>query len=130
MKSIRAIALGLAVVAGLGVPTIAGGSSAAGMWEIENGEARYEVRYCGTGFELCAKLQWVRADVADNLNYRNYLGRDVAAQLRPVGPAEWRGKVTLDGQTVNGYVKLVDSQELSVTGCKFIFCETVSMFRI
>jgi hypothetical protein len=130
MKMIKPLVLGLALVAGLMAPTMAGGSNAAGLWEIENSEARYEVRYCGNGLELCARLSWVSPEVSDNQNYRNYLGKDVAARLRPVGPSQWRGAVTIDGQTVDGYVRLVDTQELAVTGCKVIFCETVSMYRL
>lgn len=109
-------------------PAAAGDLIPDGYWITEGQKARYLVTSCGEG-ALCAVLLWIRPDLRTARNTR-YLNTAIFENLPREGAASWRGEVTLEGRTFNGVVEMVGSDQMKVTGCVFILCDTVMMSRL
>lgn len=120
---------GLLAAAALAVPGAAQDVNPVGTWQLDSGESRFEVSLCGDGTQLCAELVWVHPDARDE-DYAQFLGQPVAAALQQSGPAQWRGRVTLEGRTVNGTVRMINADTLRVTGCVMAMCDSVTMVRV
>lgn len=99
-----------------------------GEWITEGDRAKYLVTSCGGG-NLCAVLLWIRPDLQNERNTK-YLNSSIFDNLPPQGEDAWAGEVTLEGRTFRGTVEMVDYDEMKVTGCVFILCDTVMMSRL
>jgi uncharacterized protein (DUF2147 family) len=99
-----------------------------GYWVTEGQKARYRVATCGRQ-QLCATLLWIRPDLRTARNVR-YINRSIFQYLPRQDESRWGGEVTLEGRTFQGVVELVDYDEMRVTGCVFIICDTVTMSRL
>lgn len=110
-----------AAFAAAGTPT--------GTWQTTTGESRFQVSLCGDGTQLCAKLVWLRDDVrtADNLPYLNTY---VLMGARRVVGDKWRGEADYLGETVKGTLSMVDSDTMTINGCKGLVCQKFTLTRI
>ncbi len=121
---------GSALLAGMVLSAVAAQASPVGLWEIEMGDSRYDVRMCGDGSQLCAELVWLGngADNPTNLPYLNTLLIDRAT---PAGAGEWRGILHLFGQTADGTITQVSDDQITLRGCvAFVLCKSYQMYRI
>lgn len=100
-----------------------------GTWQTTTGESRYKVSYCGDGTQLCAKLTWLRSDARTEENLA-YLNRYVVKGAAPAAANQWQGQVTYAGDTFAGNLTLTGSNSLKLSGCKGMFCKTMSFQRI
>jgi len=126
----RRIAAAAAALALLATPTLAAdiAKSPVGVWQTEQGDARFRVSLCGDGKQLCAKLTWLRQDVRSAENLR-YLNKYVVQGAMPVQANKWRGTVSYNGETLSGSVTLA-GDVMSLQGCKGIFCQSMSFQRL
>lgn len=104
-------------------------ASPEGRWQSATGESRYEISYCGSGAQLCAKLVWLRSDARTPENLA-VLNKYVMRGARPIAANKWRGTVHFDGQRVGGSVTMVSAKKLKLQGCKAVFCQSVVFHRI
>lgn len=104
-------------------------SSPEGRWQSASGESRYEIFYCGSGTQLCAKLVWLRSDARTPENLA-VLNKYVMRGARPISANKWRGTVQFDGQRIGGSVTMVSAKRLKLQGCKVVFCQSVVFNRI
>lgn len=111
------------------LPANAGELSPVGTWQTKGGESRYEVSYCGSGSQLCARLTWLApsARTADNLAYLN---KYIVKGARPSGANTWKGTVRYQGQAIGGRVRLVAPDKLKLNGCQLVFCKTIEFERV
>ena len=116
------------LAAGLNAPAGAGDLRPDGYWVTEGQKARYHVVTCGEQ-ELCAILLWIRPDLQNARNTK-YLNTAIFEYLPRRDEGRWGGEVTLEGRTFQGVVEMVDYDEMRVTGCVFIICDTVTMSRL
>jgi uncharacterized protein (DUF2147 family) len=117
-----------AIMALTSLPATAGDLNPDGYWITEGQKARYLVTSCGEG-ALCAILLWIRPDLRTERNTK-YVNTAIFENLPRQGEASWRGEVTLEGRTFNGVVEMVNADQMKVTGCVFILCDTVMMSRL
>lgn len=109
---------------GLGV-----GITPEGRWQSETGDSRYDVELCGEdGLSLCGKLIWIRPR---DRNERNmpFVGQWVVNEIERTKPAEWQGTLNVYGTEYYGSVKMVSMDELVLTACVLILCESQSYYR-
>lgn len=102
--------------------------SPVGTWQTSGGDARFKVSLCGDGTQLCAKLTWLRADARSDENLR-YLNKYVVRGAKPVDDNKWRGTVNYNGESISGQVTLAGNQ-MSLQGCKGIFCQSMQFQRL
>lgn len=117
-----------AMIAVTGWPAAAGDLIPDGYWITEGQKARYHVTSCGQG-ALCAVLLWIRPDLRNDRNTK-YVNTAIFENLPREGETSWRGEVTLEGRTFNGVVEMVGTDQMKVTGCVFVLCNTVMMSRL
>ena len=103
--------------------------SPVGKWRTATGESQYEVTYCGTEGNLCAKLTWLRSDARTPENLA-YLNRLVVRGAVPTSDNKWRGTIRYDGQEIPGRMTLVGNDKMVLSGCQLVFCQTVEFQRI
>lgn len=101
-----------------------------GRWRSENGDSRYDVELCGEdGVSLCGKLIWIRYRDRNERNVQ-FLDTWVVDEIERAKPAEWRGTLNVYGTQYGGSVKMVSMDEMLMTGCVLILCETYSFIRL
>jgi uncharacterized protein (DUF2147 family) len=100
-----------------------------GTWQSTSGESRYKVSYCGDGTQLCAKLTWLRDDAKTDENLA-YLNRYVVKGATPTAANKWAGRVSYAGDTYDGSLTMTGQNSLKLSGCKGMFCKTMSFSRI
>ena len=118
-----------AILVALGTVPALAAQSPAGTWQTVTGESRFEVSLCGDGTEVCAKLVWLRSDArtAENLPYLNtYVLLNAQRALNN----KWRGEAAYQGEVVKGTLTLVDSDTLTINGCKGALCQKFELSRI
>lgn len=100
-----------------------------GTWQTTTGESRYRVSYCGDGAQLCAKLTWLRADARtqDNLAYLN---RYVVKGAVATADNKWEGQLNYAGDSYDGSLTMTGANSMKLSGCKGMFCKTMSFSRI
>jgi len=118
------IAIGLATA-----PVLALAADPTGTWQSASGESRYTVSYCGDGTQLCARLTWLREDAKTPENLE-LLGAYVVRGATPTAENKWQGAVRYQGDTYEGNVTLVSSDALKLSGCKGLFCQSMSFNRL
>jgi uncharacterized protein (DUF2147 family) len=118
------IVIGLATV-----PVAALAADPTGTWQSTSGESRYKVTYCGDGTQLCAKLTWLRDDAKTPENLQ-LLGAYVVKGASPTAENKWQGAVRYEGDTYEGNVTLVSSDAMKLSGCKGMFCKSMSFTRL
>ena len=128
MRGIRRALLAGACAAGLTGPAAGGDLRPDGYWITEGEKAQYFVTSCGDG-ALCAVLLWIRPDLQNGRNAK-FLNTAIFENLPRESDGSWSGEVTLNGHTVQGVVEMVSYDEMKVTGCVFILCDTVLMSRL
>ncbi|MEX0627266.1 MAG: DUF2147 domain-containing protein [Cucumibacter sp.] len=124
----RLLIAAVVLATGFGTPVAAGDLRPDGYWITEGQKARYYVTSCGNG-QLCAVLLWIRPDLVTERNVK-FLNTAIFENLPRQDETRWSGEVTLDGHTVQGLVEMVTYDEIRVTGCVFILCDTVVMSRL
>jgi uncharacterized protein (DUF2147 family) len=100
-----------------------------GTWQSTSGESRYKVSYCGDGTQLCAKLTWLRDDAKTDENLA-YLNRYVVQGASPTADNKWAGQLSYAGDTYDGSLTMTGQNSLKLSGCKGMFCKTMSFSRI
>ncbi len=125
-KSLSAMFMALAIAAPAGAADLA---SPVGKWQTATGESRYEVSYCGSNQEICAKLTWLRSDARTPENLA-YLNRMVVRGAEATSSNKWKGVIIFDGQDIPGRMTLVDNDKMVLKGCQVVFCQTVEFERI
>ena len=118
------IAIGLATA-----PVAALAADPTGTWQTTTGESRYKVSYCGGGEALCAKLVWLRDDAKTPENLE-LLGSYVVKGATPTAENKWHGAVRYQGDIYEGNVTLVGSDAMKLSGCKGMFCKSLSFTRL
>lgn len=100
-----------------------------GTWQSTGGESRYEVSYCGDGTQICARLTWLRSDqrTAENLAYLNTY---VVSGASAAADNKWRGRLAYEGSTYSGSLTMTDANSLKLSGCKGLFCKTMTFERV
>lgn len=128
LRSIMKIAAAATLAALASTPAMANDLNPVGSWQSTTGEARYEVVNCGNG-QLCARLTWLRSDArtAENLQYLNQY---VVSGAVPASSNKWRGTVHYEGEAINGNLTMLNDDQMRVSGCKVIMCQTVEFTRI
>ena len=118
-----------AILVALGTVPALAAQSPAGTWQTVTGESRFEVSLCGDGTEVCAKLVWLRSDArtAENLPYLNTY---VLLNAKRALNNKWRGEAAYQGEVVKGTLTLVDSDTLTINGCKGALCQKFELSRI
>jgi len=100
-----------------------------GTWEASNRETRYKIDYCQDGTRLCATLVWV-TDAKPMPKTLPYLNKKIAAGFRRARSDTWKGPVSFNGIDASGTLKLLDSDHIRLTACKFVlFCTSIDMTR-
>jgi uncharacterized protein (DUF2147 family) len=102
--------------------------SPVGSWEIDSGEARVKVSYCGGANRICLKLLWLREDVREP-ELVPYVGKEVMVGVKPAVTNKWRGEAEFAGETLRGTVTIVDKNTLTLNGCKGLFCRKFELHR-
>lgn len=119
----------VAMVAWVGQPMAGTIHSPAGIWITNGGESKYELTLCGDGDDLCAKMIWVNnSELGQKL--KPYLGEAMLVTAPRVATQKWRGRITLQGQTVNGSVEILDANNIHVRGCAGALCQGVELIRV
>jgi len=124
-----AAALTFAAVSAVASTANAADLNPVGTWQSTTGESRFAVSYCGDGNQLCAKLTWLREDARTPENLA-YLNKYVVQGAIETAANRWKGIVNYAGETVSGSVTLVSNDELKVSGCKGIACQSLEFVRI
>lgn len=125
-KTLAAAAVAFSMLA---APALAIAADPTGTWQSSGGESRYKVSYCGDGTQLCAKLTWLREDAKTPENVA-LLGAYVVRGATATGDNKWKGAVTYDGDTYAGSVTMVSNNAMKLSGCKGIFCKSLSFSRL
>lgn len=121
--------LALGVVASIMAVAPAFAADPTGTWQSTSGESRYKVTYCGDGKQLCAKLTWLRDDARTKRNVA-YLNHYVVKGASPTDDNQWAGQVSYDGDTYDGSLTMTGNNSLKLSGCKGMFCKTMSFSRV
>lgn len=126
MKSVVRIAALLALAVSAASPALA---SPAGVWELETRDTRFQLDLCGDGTQLCGELVWL-SDADYNEQYKPYLNKPMANQIKQVSPSRWKGDLRLFGHKLSGTITQVNDNQMTLTGCAFLIaCKTYQMYR-
>jgi uncharacterized protein (DUF2147 family) len=117
------------LTAALSIAPAFAAQSPAGTWQTVSGESRFEVTLCGDGTEVCAKLVWLRADAKTPENL-GYLDSYVLKGAKRALENKWRGSAEYMGEVVKGTLTLVDSNTITINGCKGALCQKFELTRI
>ena len=124
-----AIAAAAFVTAALSLSPAFAAQSPAGTWQTVTGESRFEVTLCGDGTQVCARLVWLREDARTPENLP-YLNSYVLMGAKRALENKWRGSAEYMGETVKGTLTLVDSDTMTINGCKGALCQKFELTRI
>ena len=101
-----------------------------GLWEISSKDSRYEVTTCGPEGQLCGKLSWL-GNGADNAENRPYLNTMLIDHAELVGPGQWKGQLSLFGQTAAGTITQTDNDNIEIRGCVIVVvCKSYFLTRM
>ena len=100
-----------------------------GLWEPGNKESRYEITYCGKGTDLCALVKWIDPAHLNDGN-RKFLNTYLFSEIPMRGRGKWRGTINFQGRQINGTVKQLAADTLSVKACLLFLCEEVTLTRV
>jgi uncharacterized protein (DUF2147 family) len=103
--------------------------SPAGTWQSTDGSTRFEVTLCGEGAEVCAKLVYLGGEAATPENMQ-YLNQYVLLGAKRALENKWRGQAEYMGEIVKGTMTLVDSDTMTINGCKGALCQKFELNRI
>lgn len=106
----------------------AGAASPEGNWKSAGGESAYDVTLCKDGRHLCVQLAWLSNEPIND-NSRPYLGSYIVTNARPTRANEWKGTVNYLGDKLGGTIRLVNDNQIELTGCKFVFCKSFMLNR-
>lgn len=98
-----------------------------GAWVDRYGTS-FEFKLCGDGTDLCGVLKDIqgKSRTPDNLAYVN----QQVVSAEQVGTGEWKGTVIYDGAQAAATVKQVSPDTIKITGCRAIFCQTLTFNRV
>jgi len=119
----------IALTMSMGVPAMAQNLNPEGTWTPGNKESQYEFSYCGNGSDLCAKVAWIDPKFVNDDN-KKLLGTNLFSEIPMRGRDKWRGTIHFQGHKVNGTVKQLSADKMSVKGCIFFLCEEVLLDRV
>ncbi len=101
-----------------------------GLWEIQSGDSRYEVTTCGAEAQLCATLVWL-GGAADNAENRPYLNTVLVDHAERVGVGQWKGQLSLFGQTASGTISQFSDNQIEIRGCVLLIaCKSYYLRRM
>src|SRR5690606_7175948 len=125
--ALAALAAGMLLV----VPALAAAPlhSPAGTWVTNGGESKYEIRLCGDGDDLCAKMVWVN-DTPLGQKLKPYLGESLLITAPRVANQKRCGTLTVQSQTMNGRYEPTEANNSHFRGCAGALCEGVELFRV
>jgi hypothetical protein len=129
MNKFATISSAIALTMSMSVPVMAETLNPEGLWTPGNKESRYEISYCGKGTDLCAKISWVDPRFVNDDN-RKLLGTNLFSEIPMRGRNKWRGTINFQGYRVNGTVKQLSGDKLSVKACLLFLCEEVLLDRV
>ncbi|RYE55281.1 MAG: hypothetical protein EOP20_10595 [Hyphomicrobiales bacterium] len=109
------------------LPAAAQNVDPAGAWVDRYGTS-FEFSLCGDGTDLCGVLKDIqgKSRTPDNLAYVN----QQVVSAEQVGNGEWKGTVIYDGAQAAATVKQVSPDTIKITGCRAIFCQTLTFNRV
>ena len=123
-------ALAIAAIFAVGATAAnAGELNPTGQWEVSTGESRYRISLCGNGYELCAKLTWLRDDAKTDDNLA-LLNRYVVRQAKPDDANTWVGTMQYDGSTYEATATLLSSDAIEMRSCSGVFCRSFTLNRL
>lgn len=129
MKRLILVAMLLFAPVYVGATQVEAAASPEGVWELEFRDSHFRIAYCGDD-RLCGTLIWL-SESSSTPEKVKYLDQMVVKYAKPTGKNTWRGEMDLLGEQVNGTVKLVNDDLLTLTGCKFlVLCRTYEMYRM
>lgn len=129
MANLVKFALAGALACGAALPAFSANNTPEGLWEPGNKESRYEISYCGNGTDLCALVKWI--DPAHlNDNNKKFLNTYLFSEIPMRGTGKWRGTINFQGRKINGEVKQLGADKLSVRACLLFLCEEVTLTRV
>jgi uncharacterized protein (DUF2147 family) len=117
------------LVGALSLPVQAGDIDPVGQWEVDTGESRYRVSYCGDGTELCAKMIWLREDARTPENLA-LLNSYVVRGARLGEDRSWSGTVLYNGQSYASTVTLISNDSMRVESCAGFICRSFGLNRL
>ncbi|GLQ16073.1 DUF2147 domain-containing protein [Maritalea porphyrae] len=130
MNKFAKIGGAVALMLSMSAPAMAEMLNPEGMWTPGNKESRYEISYCGKkGTDLCAKVAWIDPKFVNNDN-KKLLGTYLFEEIPMRGLNKWRGTIHFQGHKVNGTVKQLGGNKLSVKACLLFLCEEVMLDRV
>jgi uncharacterized protein (DUF2147 family) len=130
MKNFRImLAAVTALTMSAGVAGAASVNSPEGIWITNGGESKYEIKLCGDGDDLCAKMVWVN-DTALGQKLKPYMGENLLLTAPRVANNKWRGQITMQGRTVKGSIELLDAKNIHVRGCEGMLCQGVELLKV
>jgi uncharacterized protein (DUF2147 family) len=125
MRLVRLLS-SLALLAATAMPALA---SPNGIWELDTKDTRFELELCGNGTQLCGQLVWL-SDADYNEQYKPYLNKPIAVNLRPSGANRWKGNLKLFGYNLSGTITQHSEDHMSLQGCAvLIICKNHEMYR-
>lgn len=130
MKLLTTAASAALLLIGCGTANAQALAAPDGLWEISSKDSRYEVTTCGPEGQLCGKLTWLGngADNATNLPYLNTMLIDHAELVEP---GQWKGQLSLFGQTAAGTITQTDNDNIEIRGCVIVVvCKSYFLTRM
>lgn len=112
------IALGAAALMGLS-PVAAFAETSLGVYQTTDRKMDYELSLCGDGAQLCVKLLAARG-TALTKQTRPYVGKFIVNKAKPGGKNKWNGRITIQGYTLDGSLKLRPGKDFVMHGCAYV----------
>ncbi len=108
-------------------PAIGQDANPNGVWKDRWGTT-FTFQMCGDGTQLCGVLNDIQGDsrTEENLAYVN----QEVVQADMVAPNKWEGTVALNGGGAKATVEMTGPDELTITGCRAIFCSSIEYERV
>lgn len=125
-KTVAAASIALAFLAAPSLAQSANGPD--GVWQDQWGTT-FTFATCGDGTQLCGVLNDVQGDSRTEENLAFVDQQVVTAEQ--TAPSQWEGQIAMGSTTAKAIVKQVDTDTLTITGCRGgILCQTLTYERI
>ena len=119
-KTLRTLlSAGLVAVTSLS-PMAAFADTSLGVYQTTDRKMDYNLTLCGSGGkDLCVKLTAIRGS-ADIPRTRAFLNKNIISNATPAGKNTWKGKITMEGYTADGTLKLNPGTNFVMHGCAYV----------
>lgn len=125
-KTVAAASIALAFLAAPSLAQSANGPD--GVWQDQWGTT-FTFATCGDGTQLCGVLNDVQGNSRTEENLAFVDQQVVTAEQ--TAPSQWEGQIAMGSTTAKAIVKQVDTDTLTITGCRGgILCQTLTYERV